>query len=56
MTLFKRCENCNRLKFRWTVKNPKVYVKMLGQWVTGRRMICGKCRKVVQVAINERNV
>lgn len=53
---FKRCENCSRWGFKWTRKKQKVYVKAINQIVTSKNSICGKCRKVVQTAIQERNI
>ena len=34
MILIKRCENCKKLKFTWTVKYPKIYVQQIKQIIT----------------------
>lgn len=54
--IFKRCENCRKLRFKWLVKKQEIYVKQINQVVTGKKAICGGCRKVVEKAIKERNV
>jgi len=56
MILFKRCENCNGLGFKWTIRRQRIYVVMLRDFVTGRLAICGKCRKKVESALKERNI
>ena len=54
--MFKRCENCHRLRFRWQIKKQKIFVKAINQVITGQKEICGRCKKVVIKAIEEHNV
>lgn len=54
--IFKTCENCKRLKFKWLVKKQKIFVKQINQVITGKKEICGRCRDVVINAVKERNV
>ena len=52
----KRCENCHKLRFKWTVKKQKIYVQQINEVVTGRLAICGDCRKKVEAALRDRNI
>lgn len=56
--IFKRCENtgCGRWRLKRSIKPQKIFVKQLNQFVTSGINICGRCRKVVEKAIKERNV
>jgi hypothetical protein len=54
--IWKKCGNCKEWRFRWEIKKQKVFVKAINQIVTSQNQICGKCRKVVENAIIERNI
>lgn len=54
--MFKKCENCKRIRFKWLVKKQRIFVKQLNEVVTGKKAICGRCADVVKNAIKERTI
>lgn len=58
--IFKRCENagCKRWRFKWQIKRRPIWVVQLNDWIgknTGPK-ICGRCKDILENAIQERNI
>ena len=55
---FKRCENCHKWGFKWTVKRKPIFVKQINQFIGINTVpkICGRCRAILEEAIKERNI
>lgn len=51
MWLFKKCEYCKRLDWRWQIKKRDV-VLPIGQVAKSQKSICPKCQKIIQKAIS----
>lgn len=54
--IFKKCDNCRVWRLKWQIKKQKLFVKQINQVITSQRAICGKCAKVVENAVKERNI